>query len=106
MTSHGPEQAIIDDLCHPRLTSSGIGPAIEETIHFLREYSLSHRQVHLVTYEDINGRMLEYIVDVSQIELGNWQVNGSSGFLHEEFLRKEASYSFPWVRIFGNGWEI
>ncbi|HCI80526.1 MAG TPA: hypothetical protein DHW02_12640 [Ktedonobacter sp.] len=39
MTAHDPKQAIIDDLCHPRLTSSGIGPAVEGTIHFLRNNS-------------------------------------------------------------------
>ena len=101
---HDPKQVIIYDLLHPRITYDWRSAIVKETIHFFRLHSSGHRQVHIVTYEDINGRKFDYIVDVSQNESGVWQVNGSSGSFYEGGFRKEPSYSFPWVRISGNGW--
>ena len=99
-----PKQVIIDELCHPRSTSSWIGSAVKEKIYFIREYSLPDRQVHIVIYEDINGQVLDYIANVSRNELGVWQVNGTSKSLHKGSLRKKPTLSFPWVRIIGGGW--
>lgn len=104
MATLDAKQVIIDELCHPRSTSSWIGPAVKETIHFIREYSLPDRQVHIVIYEDINGQVLDYIANVSCNELGVWQVDGTSKSLHEGSLRKKPTLSFPWVRIIGGGW--
>lgn len=104
MAAHDPKQVIIDDLCHPRNTSSWIGSAVKETIHFIREYSLRERQIHLLIFEDINGQMLESICNIGQDKFGIWQMNGGSIARHEGHLRKKPTISFPWVRIIGYGW--
>lgn len=104
MTEHDPKQIIIDELCYLRRTSSWIGSAVKETIHFLREYTLSDRQVHILTFEDTNGQMFDSMYVIGQDKSGAWQMNGGSTARHEGSLRKKPTYSSPWVRISGGGW--
>ena len=112
MLKHDPKQFITECLSLPRRarepspTASArvFGRNASKTsVQFLKESSLPHYQVHVLTYEDSNGLMWDYISFLDQDELGYWHDAASARSRHG--LMKQATCSSPWVHIVGNGWE-
>ncbi len=123
MEGSDPRQVIIDYICRPQ------GPIIEEkmqptpsgeshawrgitrapgglgakasTVQFLQQRSIADRQLHLVTFEDEEGRQVSWFCCVLLEPSGQWRyAGGSGGGRTEETPERE----YPWVNM-GGGWK-
>jgi hypothetical protein len=72
-----------------------------ETIRFLKERSLAHRQLHFVTFEDEQGRSRHFSGYVVEENDGTWHMQGGSGGAGRGPQRTS-----PWATLGGGGWPI
>jgi hypothetical protein len=59
-------------------SAGGLG-AKSETIRFVKERHLPHRQLHYVTFEDNQGKQMQFTCNVIENNDGTWKVQGASG---------------------------
>ena len=71
-----PKDAIF--ACLTERNMSGL-EAKPETIRFIKERSLPHRQLHFVTFEDEQGMQMHFICHVDEVGNGKWRLNGGYG---------------------------
>ncbi|HLI09772.1 MAG TPA: hypothetical protein VKV40_24645 [Ktedonobacteraceae bacterium] len=125
MAENDPRQVIIDYICRPR------GPIIEErsmpvppgkqgnawraitrapggmgarvsTIQFLQQRSISDRQLHLVEFEDEEGRLDSWLCSVLLEPDGHWRYSGGANVSRAETMPKR---EHPWANLAG-GWNV
>lgn len=70
-----------------------------ETIHFLKECSLAHRQLHFVTFENEQGLPMHFSCYIVEENDGIWHVQGGSGG-----AGKGPQRASPWANLGGGGW--
>lgn len=94
MIEAGPKQAIIECLCSPLEGKE----AREETLRFFQSRFLSNRQMHEITFEDMQGQPQRWICVVAQTAEGAWLMVGGAnitGLKHWPWGDK------PWVNLAG-----
>ena len=75
MYASTPKDAIIASLS----TSKHGLTAKLETIRFIKERTLPHRQLHFITFEDEEGMPMHFIFHVDEVNNGKWRINGGYG---------------------------
>ena len=70
-----PKDAIIAFLTRP---VDGFS-AKPETIRFIKERSLPHRQLHFATFEDEQGMQMHFTCHAEEVSDGKWRLNGGYG---------------------------
>ncbi|HEX4207857.1 MAG TPA: hypothetical protein VHZ51_27395 [Ktedonobacteraceae bacterium] len=79
--------------------ASGGMDARPETIRFVKDFSISHRQLHFVTFEDQQGKLMNFSCRVVEGSDGTWSMHGGSGGGGRGPQR-----SHPWANLGGGGW--
>lgn len=104
MAEHDPKQFIVNYLSFT--PSSAVDQRLagqnaqKATIRFLKELCLPRRQVHMLTFEDHEGRTWDTVICIDQDDNGGWHEAASSS-THQG---KRGIRNSPWVYIVGGGW--
>lgn len=116
MASIGPEQVIRERLSTLRgpialqpvpgaagwrsETSVGGFNAKLGTIQFVKARSITRRQIHAVTFEDGDGRLMRFVCSVRQDSEGQWYFAGGAGGSAQGAPTRDHA----WVNLAGGGW--
>ena len=91
-----PKDAIVAFLTERNIGGLGAKP---ETIRFIKERSLPHRQLHFVIFEDEQGKQMYFIFHVDEVSERKWRINGGSG----GSVEGGPQHSSPRVYLGGSG---
>lgn len=130
MTAREPKQVIIDYLSLPEgelinqpepgsrpvaKDTSRVQPGImrkgggvgakADSVQFLRERSIPHRQVHAVIFEDEAGQKWDFICFVTQDAERLWHFESGGGGSRGADIKGYPSRSQAWANLAGGGWE-